>query len=248
MIKVLIVDDEPLARVRLRSLMEEVGSPYGVAGEATTGDEALQKCAALGVDLVLMDISMPGMDGLTAAARLAESESPPAVIFTTAHGDYTLEAFEGSAIDYLLKPIRLTRLLKALKKAHAVNRVQIQALEQAWAKEKEAAESYICANIRGGVQRIPVTEIIYFIADQKYVSAFYQGGEVLLEESLRSFEEQLGDHFIRIHRNALVSRSHLAGLEKGADGYTVACLRETNQRLQVSRRHLSEIRRWLKGK
>jgi len=246
--KILIVDDEPLARARLRSLMDEIGAPYEVVGEAENGDDALQKCAALSADLVLMDISMPGMDGLTAAARLAERKTPPAVIFTTAYSEHALEAFEGSAVDYLLKPIRLNRLRKALDKAHSVNRVQVQALEQAQKKKQAAAESYICANIRGGIQRIPVAEIIYFVADQKYVCAYHQGGEVLLEESLRSFEERFGDQFMRIHRNALVSCKHLIGIEKNSEGQTLAKLHGTNQRLQISRRHLPVVRQWLKGK
>ncbi len=246
--KILIVDDEPLARARLRSLMDEIGAPYEVAGEAENGTEALQKCAATGADLVLMDISMPGMDGLTAAAQLAERKTPPAVIFTTAHSDHALEAFERSAVDYLLKPIRLSRLRKALEKAQAINRVQIQVLEQAQEKEKAAADSYICANIRGGIQRIPVAEIIYFIADQKYVCAYYQGGEVLLEEPLCSFEERFGEQFIRIHRNALVSSKHLMGIEKNSSNQAVATLHGTHQRLQISRRHLPKVRQWLKGK
>jgi len=246
--KILIVDDEPLARARLRSLMEEIGPPYEVAGEAENGAEALQKCAEISADLVLMDISMPGMDGLAAASQLAKSKTPPAVIFTTAFSDHALEAFEGSAVDYLLKPIRTNRLRKALDKAHSLNRVQIQVLEQAQEKEKEAANSYICANIRGGIQRIPTAEIIYFIADQKYVCAYYQGGEVLLEEPLRSFEERFGDQFMRIHRNALVSSKHLVGIEKNSDGQTLAKLHGTNQRLQISRRHLPKVRQWLKGK
>ncbi len=247
--KILIVDDEPLARARLRSLMDEIGVPYEVAGEAGNGNEALQKCAEIGADLVLMDISMPGMDGLTAAALLAESETPPAVIFTTAYSDHALEAFEGgSAVDYLLKPIRVNRLRKALDKASSINRVQIQVIEQAQEKEAAAANSYICANIRGGIQRIPTADIIYFIADQKYVSAYHQGGEVLLEEPLCSFEARFGDQFMRIHRNALVSSKHLTGIEKNREGQALAKLHGTNQRLQISRRHLPKIRQWLKGK
>ena len=244
--KVLIVDDEALARARLRSLMEEIGSPYEVAGEAGTGEEALRKCAAIGADLVLMDISMPGMDGLTAAAQLAESKAPPAVIFTTAYSDHALQAFEGSAVDYLLKPIRLERLRKALEKARSLNRVQLQTLEEA--QGREASNSHICANIRGGIQRIPVEEIMYFLADQKYVCAHYEGGEVLMEESLRSFEERFGERFLRIHRNALVSCDYLIGLEKGQDGQNQARLRGTNERLQISRRHLPKVRQWLKGR
>ncbi|HEC16822.1 MAG TPA: response regulator transcription factor [Sedimenticola sp.] len=243
--KVLIVDDEALARARLRTLMEEIGPPYEVVGEAGAGEEALRKCAALGVDLVLMDISMPGMDGLTAAARLADTETPPAVIFTTAYGDHALEAFEDGAVDYLLKPIRVERLRKALEKARSLNRAQIQMLEE---QEKKESGNYVCANVRGGIQRIPIDEIIYFLADQKYVCARHKDGEVLLEESLRSLEERFGQRFLRIHRNALVSRNCLIGLEKGRDGQNNVRLRGASERLQVSRRHLPRVRQWLKGK
>ena len=170
----------------------------------------------------------------------------PAVIFTTAYGDHALEAFEGSAVDYLLKPIRPERLRKALEKAQSLNRVQIQVLEQA--KEQVAAEEYICSNLRGGIQRVPVADIICFVADQKYVSAYSQDGEVLLEESLCSLEERLGDRFIRIHRNALVSCSHFLGLEKGAGGHMMARLRGMDRLLQVSRRLLPKVRQWLKGR
>ena len=154
--KILVVDDEALARERLCHLLAEIGPPYEVVGEAGNGKEALEKNAALAVDLVLMDIRMPGMDGLQAAARLAEDETPPAVIFTTANEEHALQAFEGSAVDYLLKPVRIERLHKALERAHSLNRAQLQTLEQA----QEPMPEYICAHFRGGIQRIPLDEII----------------------------------------------------------------------------------------
>lgn len=240
--KVLIVDDEPLARERLRHLLREIGPPYEVAGEAGSGEEALAMTAHLEADLVLMDIRMPGIDGLQAAAQLAEREPPPAVIFTTAYDEHALQAFEGNAVDYLLKPVRRERLQKALERAHALTRVQLQALQSA----QEAPEEYICAPFRGGVRRIPLDEIIYFQADQKYVCAHHTGGETLLEDSLKSLEEQYGDRFLRIHRNALVARSHLIGLEKSTDGESLARLKGTDKRLAISRRHLSIVRQWLK--
>jgi two-component system response regulator AlgR len=240
--RVLIVDDEALARERLRHLLQEIGPPYEVVGEAGSGEEALHKAAHLEADLVLMDIRMPGMDGLQAATRLTERETPPAVIFTTAYDEHALQAFEGNAVDYLLKPVRRERLQKALEKAHTLTRVQLQALQSA----QESPEDYICAHVRGGIQRIPVDEIIYFQADQKYVCAHHQGGEVLLEASLKSLESQYGDRFLRIHRNALVARSHLIGLEKQPDGESLACLKGTDVRLQISRRHLPGVRQWLK--
>jgi two-component system response regulator AlgR len=241
--KILVVDDESLARERLCHLVAEIGAPYEVVGEAGNGEEALEKNAALKADLVLMDIRMPGMDGLQAATRLAEDETPPAVIFTTAYEEHALQAFEGSAVDYLLKPVRIERLRKALERAHSLNRAQLQSLEQT----QEAIPEYICAHFRGGIKRIPVDDIIYFQAEHKYVCAHYVGGEALLEEPLKSFEEQYGDRFLRIHRNALVARNRLIALEKGSDGESLARLTGTDERLQISRRHLPKVRQWLKG-
>jgi two-component system response regulator AlgR len=223
--------------------LQEIGPPYEVVGEAAGGEEALTACEALAVDLVLLDIRMPGMDGLAAAARLADFEQPPAVIFTTAFDEHALAAFDRNAIDYLLKPIRRQRLEQALAKAVSLTRPQLQVL-QGLQNEKEAA---ISATFRGGLQRIPLSEIYYFRAEQKYVVARHTAGEALLEESLKSLEQQFGDHFLRIHRNALVAKDQLAGLQKESDGRTLVVLKGLEERLDVSRRHLAGVRRFLKG-
>jgi two-component system response regulator AlgR len=241
--KILIVDDEAPARAQLRSLLGEIGQPYQVAGEAVSGKEALAACDELGVDLVLLDIRMPGMDGLTAAARLTECEQPPAVIFTTAYDEHALAAFEKNAIDYLLKPVRKQRLEQALAKAVSLTRPQLQVL-QGLQDEEEAA---ISATFRGGLQRIPLSDIYYFRAEQKYVVARHVEGEALLEESLKSLEQQFGERFLRIHRNALVAKSQLAGLRKESDGRTLIVLKDLEEQLDVSRRHLAAVRRFIKG-
>lgn len=241
--KILIVDDEAPARAHLRSLLEEIGSSYEVIGEAASGEEVLAACKSKPVDLVLLDIRMPGMDGLTAAARLADTERPPAVIFTTAFDEHALDAFEKNAIDYLLKPVRRQRLEKALAKAETLTRPQFQVLQ-----ELQSEEPMISASFRGGLQRIPLAEIYYFRAEQKYVVARYPEGEALLEESLRSLEERFGDRFLRIHRNALAAKSQLAGLQKELDGRTLVSLKGLDERLEVSRRHLAGVRRFLKGR
>lgn len=241
--KILIVDDEAPARAHLRSLLEEIGSSYEVIGEAASGEEVLAACKSKPVDLVLLDIRMPGMDGLTAAARLADTERPPAVIFTTAFDEHALDAFEKNAIDYLLKPVRRQRLEKALAKAETLTRPQFQVLQ-----ELQSEEPMISASFRGGLQRIPLAEIYYFRAEQKYVVARYREGEALLEESLRSLEERFGDRFLRIHRNALAAKSQLAGLQKELDGRTLVSLKGLDERLEVSRRHLAGVRRFLKGR
>jgi two-component system, LytTR family, response regulator AlgR len=241
--KILIVDDENLGRELLAQLLGEIGPPYECVAQAASGEEALEKCAALDVDLVLMDIRMPGMDGLEAAARIASYDPPPAVIFVTAYGEHALEAFDKNAVDYLLKPVRRERLEAALSRAQALSRVQLQALDGL----QGDASAHVYSNYRGGVLRIPVDEIYFFHAEQKYVMARHRGGEALLEESLKSLEQQIGDGFLRIHRNALVAKQYLTGLEKRPDGHCQVCFKEIDDRLEVSRRHLPEVRRWLKG-
>jgi two-component system response regulator AlgR len=241
--KILIVDDEQLARERLEQLLNEIGSPYEVADQAASGEEAVKLCSSLEIDLVLLDIRMPGMDGLEAAVHLMEQEPAPAVIFVTAYDEHALEAFDRNAVDYLLKPVRRERLEEALNRAQALSRVQLQALDEI----QGDADSYVYSNFRGGVQRIPVQEVYYFRAEQKYVVVKHPGGEALLEESLKSLEQQLGGRFLRIHRNALVAKRYLNAMEKRPDGHFQVCFRDIDDRLEVSRRHLPEVRRWLKG-
>jgi two-component system, LytTR family, response regulator AlgR len=237
----MVVDDEALARQRLIALIEELGAPYRLAGEAANGEEALRLFAQCGADLVLMDIRMPGMDGLEAARRLAEEVCPPAVIFTTAFEEHALEAFETAAQDYLLKPVRRERLLAALQRSQRLTRSQLDAAEVA----QEAPQ--LCASYRGGVKTLSLDEVIYLRAEAKYVVARHAGGELLLEQSLKYLEQQYGHRLLRIHRNALVSRSYLAGLEKGADGVPRAVLRGCEETLEISRRHLADVRRLLRG-
>ncbi len=241
--RILIVDDEQLARGRLEQLLQEIGPPYESVGQAGSGEEAVRLCSSLEVDLVLMDIRMPGMDGLEATARLMGLTPAPAVIFVTAYEEHALEAFDRNAVDYLLKPVRRERLQAALSRAQSLSRAQLQVLDEL----NESAETYVYSNFRGGVLRISVDEIYFFHAEQKYVVARHPGGEALLEESLKSLEQQAGSGFLRIHRNALVSKKYLSALEKRSDGHFQVCFRDIEDRLEVSRRHLPEVRRWLKG-
>jgi two-component system response regulator AlgR len=240
--KILIVDDEALARAHLGRLLQDIGTPYQAAGEADNGATAIQLCEQLEADLVLLDISMPGMDGLTAASQLARLAVPPAVIFTTAYDEYALEAFDQNAIDYLLKPIRRERLEQALTKASNLTRPQLQALQQL---QQETEPEYISVSYRGTLQRIPVNEILYFRAEHKYVLAQYGDSEVLLEESLKSLEERFGERFMRIHRNALVATERLMGLRKSTEGVALVKIDGSERQLEVSRRHLAAVRRLL---
>ncbi len=241
--KILIVDDEAPARARLRSLVDELGG-HEIVAEAASGQQALDACQAQDVEVVLLDIRMPGMDGLTSAARLSQLEQPPAIIFVTAYGDYALEAFDTAAIDYLLKPVRQQRLAKALDRARRLNRAQLEALQ---AEDGDGAREHILCNRPAGAELVPIADIAYFLADQKYVAVHHRAGEDLIEESLRSLVSEFGDRFVRIHRRALVARDRLAGVEKGEDGRVYARLHGRDERLEISRRHLPQVRRLLKS-
>ena len=240
--KVLLVDDETLARERLRRLLAELPD-CEICGEAADGRAALDLYAQHQPDVVLMDIRMPGMDGLEAARHLAGLPDPPAVIFTTAFGDHALEAFEACAVDYLLKPIRSERLAAALGNARRLTRAQAARLETA----SGGARNHICVRVRGNLHLLPVNDIRFFRADNKYVTVRTGDAEYLIEESLKTLEDEFGARFLRIHRNALVAADFIAGLEKDAEGQCLVVLGGIDERLEVSRRHQPEVRARLKA-
>ncbi|HZT02110.1 MAG TPA: LytTR family DNA-binding domain-containing protein [Steroidobacteraceae bacterium] len=236
--KVLIVDDEPPARERLRSLLAEI-SDTEIVGEAGTGTEALTQAAALSPDVVLLDVRMPGMDGIEAARHLSTLEEPPAVIFTTAYDQYAVNAFETRAVGYLLKPIRKEKLAAALEQAGRLTRPQLQRLAAAARAERR---THIAARHREGLRLIPIEEVQFFLADQKYTTVRHLRGEDLIEDSLRTLEEELAQDFVRIHRNALVAVRHLDRIERNADGQYFVRLRGCEAPLAVSRRMAGELR------
>jgi two-component system response regulator AlgR len=235
-VRLLIADDEAPARDRLRRLLAELG--HEVVAEAADGARALALCRERPVDVALLDIRMPGMDGLACAAALADLRDAPAVIFVTAHEEHALAAFDANAVDYLLKPVRGERLARALGRAKALTRAQLAALAE--------PRPHVVATYRGGMLRIPIDEVLYLRAEQKYVLARHAGGEALLEDSLRALEARFSERFLRIHRNALVARDAIDGLTKDASGAFFIRLRGVADRLEVSRRHLPEIRAWVR--
>lgn len=241
--RVLIVDDEPLARQRLRRMAEEGG--VEVVGEAGDGKAALLACARLKPEVVLLDIRMPGMDGIEAARHLVALDSAPAVIFTTAYGDYALQAFEAQAVDYLLKPVRAERLAQALEKARRLSRGQIEAVLAA--EPPAQGRSHLASSMHGNLTLIPIDEVLFLRAEQKYVTVRHLQGESLVEDTLKALEDEYGERFVRIHRNALVARAAIEGLEKGVDGTVRIKVRDCPERLEISRRHLPEVRRLLRS-
>jgi two-component system, LytTR family, response regulator AlgR len=241
---VLIVDDEKLARDRLRELLSDIGG-YTVIGEAMNGAEAVEKTSELNPDVLLMDIRMPGMDGLEAAMHLMGMEHPPSVIFTTAYDQHALDAFDVNAVDYLLKPIRKDRLANALTKARKLTVRQVQELHHA--RKEMPARTHISVHLRGNIRLVPVPDIIYFLADSKYVVVRTAGEEHLIEDSLVNLEKEFGERFLRIHRNALVATQFIKGIEKSTIGTWQVNLRGVDKKLDVSRRHTAAVRRWARN-
>lgn len=242
--KVLVVDDEQLARDRLVRIVERLDG-YEIVGTASHGLEAVEQCQALTPDVVLMDIRMPGMDGLEAARHITQMDSPPAVIFCTAFEEHAIEAFDVQAVGYLLKPVRPADLEDALARATRANRAQLTALSED--DMGGGARTHISARTRRGIELVPVDEIRYFQADQKYVTVRWPDGELLVDDTLRQLEAEFGDRFIRIHRNALVAVQYLEGLERNPRGHYQVRLRGLDDRLDVSRRHVAGLRRFIRS-
>jgi two-component system response regulator AlgR len=228
--KVLIADDEAHARARLAALLAEVGPSIELVAQAGNGHEVLEACERHEVDVALLDIRMPGMDGIQAALDLARRPRPPAVIFVTAYDEHALAAFDANAIDYLLKPVRPQRLQRALDKARALTLAQQSVLAQG------GDDDFISVSYRGGLQRIPAAAAYLLRADSKYVEVWHADGMALTEESLRALEARLPRRFVRVHRNALVAVERMRELRRGEAGQMLLVLDGCDAEVEVSRR------------
>ena len=237
--RVLIVDDEPPARERMRSMLAEAGE-FEVAGEASHGEQALDLVDKLTPDIVLLDVRMPGIDGLEVARHLATLPEPPAVIFTTAFDEYALQAFDSEAVAYLLKPIRAEKLRAALAKAARLTRPQLQ--QVAAATRAPSHRLHIGVRGRDGLKLIPIEDVYYFHADQKYTTVKHQKGEDLIEDSLKTLEEEFSASFVRIHRNAVVNTRYLERIARDASGQHFVHLRGLPDALEVSRRMAGDLK------
>ena len=245
-LRVVIVDDEAPARSRLRDLLEDcmASLPLEIAGEAASGTQALEVIARQPVDVVLLDIRMPEMDGIETAQHLRKLDHPPAIIFATAYDAYALKAFDVHAIDYLVTPIRAARLLEALSKVRAKAAPPAAAL----AEMRRTPRSALSSSERGKVHLIPVADIIYLRAELKYVTARTRVRVYLVEESLTRLEEEFGERFVRAHRSCLVARAAIRGFERGrgagegGDGQWEVLLNGCDERIAVSRRQQHIVR------
>ena len=243
-LRVLIVDDEAPARSRLRDLLADVSGalPVTVTGEAGNGREALRIAGSGSVDVVLLDVRMPGMDGIEVAQHLQKLEPPPAVIFTTAYDAYAIQAFELHAVDYLLKPIKASRLQEALSRVRQGAAAQPETLR----RMQQAPRACLSAAERGKVHLIPVEDVLYLRAELKYVTVRTTGREYLIEESLIQLEQEFQDRFVRVHRNCLVARAAIRGFERtgaeNGEGPWQVVLAGLEERIPVSRRQQHLVR------
>jgi two-component system response regulator AlgR len=239
----LIVDDEAPARSRMRDLLADCAAEvsFVIVGEAASGRAALETANAGAVDVVLLDIRMPEMDGIEVARHLQGIERPPAVIFTTAYDAYAIRAFEVHAIDYLLKPIRVARLKEALARVRTAARPRVEALRELQAGPRAC----LSAQERGKVHLIPVADVIYLKAELKYVTVRTAMREYLIEESLARLEQEYPERFVRVHRNCLVARDAIRGFERSAasaEGQWEVVFKACPERIAVSRRQQHLVR------
>ncbi|MFO1322955.1 MAG: LytTR family DNA-binding domain-containing protein [Burkholderiales bacterium] len=243
-IRVLLVDDEAPARRRLRDLLDDCGTalPITIVGEAQHGREALDLLQSAPADLVLTDIHMPDMDGIELARHLLKLPHPPVVIFTTAFHEHAVQAFEVNAIDYLMKPVRVQRLLGALQKVPRLKPVTAEKLAQLPA----SARRFLSVTERSRVVLVPVDDIVYLKAELKYITIRTPQREFLLEESLTKLETEFGTRFVRVHRNCLVARDYVRGFERRVNGdgdsHWEVLLTGVPETLPVSRRQQFVVR------
>jgi two-component system response regulator AlgR len=243
-IRVLIVDDEPPARERLGRMLADVPA-VAVVGEAGNGADAIAAAARLAPDVVLLDIRMPGMDGIETARHLGTLDDPPAVVFVTAHDEHALEAFEAQALGYLLKPVRQEKLVRSIQRAARVTGARL--LRVAEQSQLGRRRQQVCARLGDQLRLIPVEDIYYFSAGQKYVTVRHRGGSDLIDESLRALADEFAPDFVRIHRNSLVAARYVGVVERSTEGQYLVRVKECGDLLPVSRRHAVEALRHIRG-
>jgi two-component system response regulator AlgR len=241
--RVLVVDDEAPARERLQRLLGDLPD-CEVVGIAANGEQAVRLAGELRPDVLLLDVRMPGMNGLEVARHIAVMSEPPAVVFTTAYDAYAVEAFEAQAVGYLLKPVRAEKLAAALERASRLAAARLARI--AADDPAHTPRTHVAARLGEQVRLIPLPDIYYFAADQKYTTVRHKGGSDLIEDPLRALAAEFAAHFVRVHRNALVNTQRIAAIERDAAGQYYVAVRDLGERLAVSRRLAGELRERLR--
>ena len=235
-LRVLVVDDEPLVREGLRVLLEREAG-VRILGEARNGEEALDRIRELRPDLVLLDVRMPGMDGLAVVAALAPAERP-AFVFVTAHGEYAIQAFDMHAVDYLLKPFDAERFATALRRARGRmsegTADRLEALLATLRPARAYSERFLLKH-EGAVVVVPANDIEWIEAADNYVKIHARTGRYMAREPLKQIEAKLDPaRFARVHRSAIVNLSRVKSLDPVTSGEAIITL-TTGTRLTLSR-------------
>ena len=236
MIRTLIIDDEPPARSRMKRLLESVPD-CELVGEAGSSRKAMEMIPELEPELLLLDISMPGMDGMSLARTLQKMSDPPSVVFCTAWPDQALQAFDCDAVDYLVKPVRQDRLAAAVAK---VSRLLGKD------SDSDSEKQFLRSTVGGKTMLVAIEEVICLVAEDKYTTVFFDGGKTVINDTLVMLEQRFPDLLLRIHRNALVVTARIRGLQRISSGATLLALDGTDFQPEVSRRKLSMIRKYIR--
>lgn len=237
-ISALVVDDEPLARNRLRRLLDDLG--VDVLGEGCDGNQAIELLNRYAVDMLFLDINMPAKDGLAAADEIMRTiERPPSIVFCTAYDEYAIQAFKANASAYLLKPVTREDLTEVIERAAQVNRMQLRRLEA-----QAESSSTLAIGVEQAIENVEIEKIAYFRSVDKHVFALLADrGEVLVDFTLKELESKFAPSFVRCHRNALLNRPYLVKLSRDDDGKSFVHMKNCEAVFQVSRRHLSDVKK-----
>lgn len=238
--RIVVCDDEPLARERLVRIVKESG--HEVVAQAKTGTEAIIAVKSQQPDIILLDIRMPEMDGVECAQELTKLKHPPAMIFVTAYDHYAIAALKANAIGYLLKPANKDELLEALEKATNLNAAQLNEIRKLENPTARPVREHITARTHRGVELIELEDIYYFTADQKYVKVRHKDGIVLIDDTLKELEQEFKGRLFRVHRNAIINIKYLDFLETLDAGQFQLHFKGIDETLAVSRRHLPALR------
>ncbi|WP_408636579.1 LytR/AlgR family response regulator transcription factor [Novosphingobium aquimarinum] len=241
-LKALIVDDEPLAVERLQVICARMEN-ISVIGTASDGQQALRLIEALEPDLVLLDMTMPETDGLGVARQLGTKESPPAIIFVTAHDEFAVEAFDLDAVDYVLKPVSPDRLQRAIARVVARRAATAETPPEAGAAgESEWLDEFWVPH-RSELVRIAASQVQRIDAERDYVRLHVGAQSYLLLQTITSLEERLDpEQFIRIHRSTILRRDHVKGLRHEGLGVWSAETGE-GEALRIGRTYLPSVKK-----
>ena len=232
--KILIVDDEKINRDLLARRLLDIGGDFTEVGQAANGEDAIVFCKNNNVDIVLLDIDMPGQGGMKTAQQLRQLSYAPVIVFCTGHPEYAVSAFEVEAAGFVTKPIQRDKLKQALD-------IAASRVSKAQQNEQHPQNTLTIKNNRG-IEKLALHDIIYCVAEQKYVTAIHKNGEAILDESLKQLEETFAHYFLRVHRNTLVAKDEVKAIKKDDEGALRVILKNHDFQPIVSRRHVSDVK------